>query len=721
MNDKRLAKMRTNALLPQFEAAMRLLRQDAEEASRISYAIGSAEYGEWTHHYYCHHDGARLAFDWQKPSAHSCPVCGMVWQGEPFDSAWTSIVHANIGRAVYHMALLNAIEPDEALLRRTKQFLMSYADEYGGYEIHGNIPYNGPGKLFAQTLDEAHWIIDLSVGFQFIRASLTAEEESHIRQGLLEPCVRFLIAHKEEQIHNHAVLITSAIASLGILLGDEKIIDAGLSGEYGLHDQIQRGRFADGLWYEGNVQYHFYAFKSLMNYALMAEGTPWDIWQAPGLQSMFDYPVNWILPNGFMPSFNDAGSADGIHSYAPFYEIALDIFGDELYRSLLNTAYGTPWAETAFAGVKTVERDSVLALLFGCELAPADSSESGQLWKASHRSVSLPVSGITKLVNAKRWQAIVKHSKFGGEHDHMDRLGLSIVCGEIPLLVDPGTTAYGVPAHYGWFKHTFSHNTVSLNGADQPPADGRVLCLEQLPWGTWTETAVDWKTEEYEMKGRIILPPELSPWDLQAYEGASIRRINVLTEHYLLDMVKVDVNGLREVSWMNHFSGRLEEDEKRVWQSTDVNLSRLDQQWLKQKKRLAAGEVPGEALSFRYKMEKGSLRQHLWSSQPTQIYSALTPDNPPDQDRTSMIMQVKTGATTIFAQLLFYQLDQEPVSAGAALVENAETEGKTEPLEITEMPDQSFRIAITTNGVQDEYSLVWAESGARLNKRDGRS
>ncbi|WP_139995563.1 heparinase II/III domain-containing protein [Paenibacillus paridis] len=721
MNDKRLAKMRANALLPQFEAAMRLLRQDAEEASRISYAIGSAEYGEWTHYYYCHHDGARLAFDWQKPSAHSCPVCGTVWKGEPFDSAWTSIVHANIGRAVYHMALLNAIEPDEALLRRTKQFLMSYADEYGGYEIHGNIPYNGPGKLFAQTLDEAHWIIDLSVGFQFIRASLTAEEESHIRQGLLEPCVRFLIAHKEEQIHNHAVLITSAIASLGILLGDEKIIDAGLSGEYGLHDQLQRGRFADGLWYEGNVQYHFYAFKSLLNYALMAEGTPWDIWQAPGLQSMFDYPVNWILPNGFMPSFNDAGSAEGIHSYAPFYEIALDIFGDELYRSLLNTAYGTPWAETAFAGVKTVERDSVLALLFGCELAPADSSESGQLWKASHRSVSLPVSGITKLVNAKRWQVIVKHSKFGGEHDHMDRLGLSVVCGEIPLLVDPGTTAYGVPAHYGWFKHTFSHNTVSLNGADQPPADGRVLCLEQLPWGIWTETAVDWKTEEYEMKGRIILPPELSPWDLQAYGGASIRRINVLTEHYLLDMVKVDMNGRREVSWMNHFSGMLEVDEEKVWQSTDVNLSRLDQQWLKQKKRLAAGEIPEEALSFRYKMEKGSLKQHLWSSQPAQIYSALTPDNPPDRDRTSMIMQIKTGETIIFAQVLVYELDQEAVSAGAALDETAETAVKTETLEITEMPDQSFRIAITTNGVQDEYSLVWAESGAQLNKWDGRS
>lgn len=132
MNDKRLVKMRTNACLPQFEAAMRLLRQEAEEASRISYTIGPVEYGEWMHQYYCHHDGAKLSFDWGQPHTHVCPVCGTVWSGEPFDSAWTSFVHANIGRAVYHMAMLHAIEPDEALLHQTKQFLLSYADNYEG-------------------------------------------------------------------------------------------------------------------------------------------------------------------------------------------------------------------------------------------------------------------------------------------------------------------------------------------------------------------------------------------------------------------------------------------------------------------------------------------------------------------------------------------------------------------------------------------------------------
>ena len=38
---------------------------------------------------------------------------------------------------------------------KVKQILLTYAKYYAGYEIHGNIPCNGPGKAEAQTLDEA--------------------------------------------------------------------------------------------------------------------------------------------------------------------------------------------------------------------------------------------------------------------------------------------------------------------------------------------------------------------------------------------------------------------------------------------------------------------------------------------------------------------------------------------------------------------------------------
>lgn len=702
MDIKRLERLRTNAGRPEFREAIALLQQEAEEASRITYTIRVNEHGHWTHYYYCHEDGTRLSFEWELPFSHRCPTCGKERTGEPFDSAWTSIAHTQIGRAVYHISLLAVIEPDTKRIDMVKTYLMAYASYYETYQAHGDIPYNGPGKLFAQTLDEAHWIIDLAMGFDVIRDHLTLEEEAHIRSGLLEPCARFLIDHKEKQIHNHSVLITSAIASIGLLLDDNQIIRAGLEGEYGLLDQIARGIFEDGLWYEGNVQYHFYAFQSLLHYALIAEGTQWDVWTNKALKAMFDFPLNVVLPDGAMPTLNDASLGDSIGTYTRYYEIALDIYGDEIYRSLLNTAYGTEWADRQFTNVKTVARSSVYALMFGRELAPAGPKDRLSLWDATNRTQSFPASGLTKLVNRSGWQAIIKHSRFGGEHDHMDRLGLSVVCGSVPLFVDPGTTAYGIPAHYGWFKHTYSHNTVSIGGGDQPPRDGRLVQLSEQPWGTWAETTVDWLADDFYMKENIVMPPELSPWDAEAYAGVQIRRINALAGDYLLDIVSVTVPECRDVHLSTHFSGELHLSAAASWEPANERLSTLDQKWLKEKQRLQAGER-----SFSYQMREGSLEQLIWCSMPSDIYAALTPDNPLTANRTTLIQRVAAEHTVLFIQALIYDPYKDCIYR---------LSDRTK-LTVTELGSDAYRIELMKPEGRLRYTLDLSQSVAEFSRQ----
>lgn len=701
MDKKRLERLRTNAGQPEFREALALLRKEAEEASRITYTIRVNEHGQWTHYYYCHEDGTELNFQWDLPFSHRCPTCGKERTGEPFDSAWTSIAHTQIGHAVYHMALLTLIEPDTQRIDRVKSYLMAYANHYETYQTHGDIPYNGPGKLFAQTLDEAHWMIDLAMGFDAIRGHLTPEEEAQIRSGLLEPCAHFLIEHKEKQIHNHSVLITSAIASIGLLLGNEEIIREGLEGEFGLLDQIARGIFEDGLWYEGNVQYHFYAFQSLLHYALIAEGTQWDVWTNKALKAMFDFPLPAALPSGDMPTLNDARLGHNIGTYTRYYEIALDIYGDEIYRSLLNTAYGTAWTDKQFIDVKTVRRDSAYALMFGRELEP-EEGKGQSLWDTAHRTQSLPASGLTKLVNRAGWQAIIKHSRFGGEHDHMDRLGLSVVCGSVPLFIDPGTTAYGIPAHYGWFKHTYSHNTVSIAGADQPPRDGNLIQLSEQPWGVWVETAVDWLADDFYMKDRIILPPELSPWDMEVYRGVQIRRINVLAEDHLLDIVSVTVPELRDVHLNTHFSGKmLFCTGAASWAPTDERLGTLDQKWLKHKQHLLAG-----SRSFSYQMRTGSLEQLTWCSKPADIYSALTPDNPPSGNRTTLIQRVDVANTVLFIQALNYDPNKDCGSRSIAPAK----------LLVNELGGDRYLIELLKPEERLRYVLDLSRSAAELSR-----
>ncbi|CAH1225745.1 hypothetical protein PAECIP111891_05858 [Paenibacillus allorhizoplanae] len=696
MDIKRLERLRGNAVNTEFQSAMALLRRDAEEAAKITFAIRSHEQGEWMHYYYCDEDGARLTFEWLKPHLHRCPTCGKERQHARLDGGWTSLAHSQIGRAVYHIALLYAIEPNAERLQFVKSYLMAYADHYETYAIHGNIPYNGPGKLFAQTLDEAHWITDLALGFDMIKEHLTREEITQIRRGLLEPCARFLIAHKEEQIHNHSVLITSAIAALGLLLNDKEILDAGLEGEYGLRDQLVRGIFEDGQWYEGNVQYHFYAFQSLLHYALIAEGTERDVWQMNALKAMFDFPLHVVLPNGVMPTLNDAGLGHHIGTYAPYYEIAYGIYGEARYRSLLQAAYGMDEAGLSMQSVNLSKRDSVYALMFGGDLAGQPAEAPDSLGEEVRRTRSLPVSGLTKIVNQNGWHVIVKHSRFGGEHDHMDRLGLSIMHGDIPLLVDPGTTAYGIPVHYGWFKHTYSHNTVSIDGADQPPRDGRLIQMHEEPWGVWLETAVDWLSEDYVMKDRIILPAELHPWDVDAYQRVKIRRLNVLVENHLLDIVQVTVPATREVHFNNHISGELVSDEA-VWSPTDDKLSRLDQQWLKDKKRLVQG-----APAFAYEMRKGNLEQHLWCSLHADLYCALTPDNPPSGQRTSLIAVASVEQSVIYVQTLHFGAKQQEARQGK--------------LEVTMLSSNTLQVLWNKESDQHTYVVKLGSEKAELNK-----
>jgi hypothetical protein len=490
------------------------------------------------------------------------------------------------------------------------------------------------------------------------------------------------------------------------------------------------------MWYEGAFQYHFYGYHSLLQYVILVENTAWDLRKHPALKRMFDFPLGYILPDGTLPNLNDASYPYDIQRLAPYYEIALDWYRDARYRQLLCLAYGLEGGmvmneEQQYVGEEDLirmrkvltgsvpaNRDSLEALWFG-ETLSRGGEVSSKPSTASHLNadtaeVSLAqllmsdttsdASGLTKLVNRKGWHLLVKHSKFGGEHDHMDRLGLSFAAGSVPLFVDPGTTAYGVPAHYGWFKHTYSHNTVSINGKDQPPADGKQLQYHQEHWGSWVESAVHWNDSAYEIKDSIILPQEMCPWDEQAYDGVNIRRVNVLTEHLLLDMVKVTVPDEREMDLLYHLSGKLEEEGR--WHSTDALLSELSEEWLQDKR--SKPSAPNEALHW--KMSKGRLQQASWCSEPVQLIAARTVDNPPSRFRQTLVQRVSGSniREAVFINAFVYDdlaRSHQHQSLASELLK----------LEVTVNERGGLLLELTASGVKYCFRLDWKESYSELS------
>ncbi|MDQ0061500.1 heparinase II/III domain-containing protein [Paenibacillus harenae] len=629
MNKWRRGRARSNARLHEFEHAVQRLRSEAQEALLVQHGVSKNEQGNWGHYYHCRHDGNALSFEWSRPKEHHCPHCGALWTGEPFDSAWTALAHSKRGHLMKILAIELDLELNEQALSHLKSAFLDYARYYSGFQIHGDIPYNGPGKLFAQTLDESHWIMDLALAYQWVSDQFEPEEREYIMQGLFRPCADFLIAYKEYQIHNHAVLITSAISILGFILSDTNIQRAGLEGEYGLYDQIARGILPEGFWYEGAFTYHYYAMEPIIQYALTVEGSDWDIQRIPAvndaLKQMFEFPLRFLLPGGLFPSPNDASKVVGIESYIHLYEFAGDWY--ETYQELLAEVY---------SGER--RRDSLYALICGRTLESSADGQWCSIPKLAFEWSSSEGSGLTKLVNRQGYHVTMKHSPFGGEHDHMDRLGLSYGFGSVPILIDPGTVAYAVPAHYDWFKHTYSHNTVCLNGTDQPPADCRFIASGEEHWGQWAASSVSWNDGDYRMKGNIMLPEEKCTWDESAYDGSRVTRTVALTEHVLLDLIKVSAKEGTEVDLPYHVSGLAELTEE--WEKTDDRLSLLNQELFQHKRTRRSAEVD------RVSWTVGELlvEQRFWSSEPCSLYAARTPDNPPDRDRHSLIQRLRIGA-----------------------------------------------------------------------------
>lgn len=652
-----LERAAANARLPEFAPALELLRRRAEEAFTVSFGMSAGDRGEWGHYYYCSEDAGRLVFDWSRPKEHRCSVCGKVYTGNLYDACWIGQAHHSIGTGAFHMALCGRLDGREDYIRRVRDNLLDYARYYEGWEIHGNIPYNGPGKLFAQTLDESHWILELGLAYLMIRSGLDQADDEAVCRGLLRPCAQFLIAHKESQIHNHAMLITSAISLLGFLLGDEEIHRAGLEGEYGLLDQLQRGVLEDGFWYEGVVHYHFYALHPVLQYGWAVENTPWDIRSIGAIRSMLDFPLRFIQPDGSFLRRHDATSVVNIGTYAPYYELGLAWFADERYRAYLRRAYGLEGSLTSLSlpGYRPVKRDSVFALCFGMDLAVEDGEALDTLRRAVEQPQSSAGSGLTKLPGAGGLHLTVKHGSFGGEHDHMDQLNLSLSACGIPLLEDAGTVPYAMPLHYGWFKHTFSHNTVSVNGMDQPPADGRRLGFGEEAWGSWVCAAADWKRDDYLMKGRIVLPRELRPWDEPSYQGVELARICLVRGNWVVDAVKATLPDRRQTDFLLHVDGTLVGDPGLLGEPAEEVFCHLDKALFRDPRSLRL--EPGAAQPLVWAADKGTLIQYDWCSRGSTLLSAATPGNPAGRQRQTLVRRMEGEGEMVC--LHFFQYNAE--------------------------------------------------------------
>ncbi|MBF0708789.1 heparinase II/III family protein [Alkalihalobacillus hwajinpoensis] len=607
--------------------AKKKLIAEADEALQIPFRPSKTDIADWGHYFHCPYDGAALNFSWTNNKKFDCPSCRRVFEDSPFLGGWMGMAHGKLGEAVKHLSFAYAATKRDDYLLKANKILLDYAECYPHYRTHGKIPYNGPGKLFAQTLDEANWMINLCYAYHIGKEHFTKEELELVNNQLFLDAATFLSTWKEQQIHNHAVHITVAICMIGSILGNVHLIEQGFNGDYGLRNQIRKGVLEDGLWYEGSFSYHFYTLESIVQLAHITDDTR--LWSFPEIKKMFDTPLLFIDNEGLLPSLNDSSSSISLSKYAHLYEFAFSIYGEEQYQIILRSLYGMQPSK-----FKRVPRDSY-SLFFVNQFVLNNNNCIVPSCKNNQNKTLTSSSSLTKISCENGWQVFQKHAPFGGEHDHLDQLGLSLSLKNKPFIRDPGTTRYSVPVHYDWFKHTYSHNTVSINGSDQPPADGKRIKAEQCEWGSWVESVVDWKSDTYLFQNLIQLPESMSSWDVESYKDCSIQRFNAITDRLFLDIVTVNVPEKREVDLLYHVDGHVLDTQN--WKTSQAKLSKLNQDLFNNKREMMKN---GSTL-LQWKANEETVNQHSWCSSKTMLYLASTPDNPPVANRATLIQRSK--------------------------------------------------------------------------------
>lgn len=582
----------------------------------------------WNLYYFCPEHGVRLTWDRFKPNAHCCPIDGHEFSGEPYDGAWWRWLNTLNSKACYELGLLWQLTQEEVYLNKVRSLLLEYAKYYPSYEEHGGIPYNGPGKANAQTLCEANCHLDFARGYDFIRQALSDADKAYIEQRLLREGADFLIQHRSAQLHNHEMKINATVGVIGLLLNEQSYLDFALYSDYGLHYQLNHGCIGEGMWFEGSVHYHYYALQALLAYEKIAYKTMHSVSNNKNLLKMLKFPLRLMTNTGDFPRLNDCIAGQEKLNHSHIFEFAYKQYQDESFLAALHAIY------------KDKPRMNLEAFLYGIETLPAYQPLACQ-------SLHAPESGYTLGYNpSKEHLFLLKHAPYGGEHDHYDRLGIILIRNGFEILPDLGTTGYGADLHYKYYKNTATHNTLSVNQANQPPNNPSLLAYHEDEDLLYIDTKADWSQRPPKVDSHTI-----TQWDVSAYKNVKFRRILIWLGDALIEINRIHNPHQQALSLTYHVRGK----------------HRLNESWISTENRLngplsimhsCAHRHLQTQLNLSYQINgQPDFYQSLATSHACDLLAGYAPDNPATQDLAYLLVR---SQAPLFSTMLVHDLNSHP-------------------------------------------------------------
>ena len=614
----------------------------------------------WIMNFVCPEDSATLRYDYASEFEYVCPVCGKVYSGEPYSGAWWRYTVEKVVDNGFLCAVVWMITGEEKYKNVACEILERFAENYSGYELHGGIPYNNPGMINSQTLCEALTIRSLAMAFDIVADTMPAEWRERIVEKLIVPSANVLCEQRMNQLHNHEVVIDSALGIVGLVTKREDLIDFGVNAKYGLKYQMEHGVLEDGFWFEGTVHYHYFALWACMMFEKFAKNTPYTLRNLGIYEKMYAMPLRLMKPNFHMPCLGDGNGEGMFEELAEHYEFPYALIHTREMAQLLNKVY-------------TVQkRDGMQALLYG-----VDEIEDVEPLTLSNYHDN-EASGLTVVHGAGEQYLLFKHGKFGGEHDHYDKLGIHYSVGECDVIADFGTVGYNAPHHYPYFKNTFTHNTVCINGVNQPPADGKTIEYRSGDGETLVQGYAGWVGE---LPDRDSL--SITQWDEDAYRGVRMNRALLVRDEYIVEAFLVRGADGKTVDWNIHPKGAwaAREDAK-----PDTVGDSQPQRFLHD----AVGVSNHGVVESVWVQDAGTLRVWSGCNCEGRLIYAQGPDNPPDKTVTYLTHRVEgMRGDILYMNVICFERDGN----------------KLQKVSMSQQDARNVEICVTYDGVERRHAF----------------
>lgn len=371
-----------------------------------------------------------------------------------------------------------------------RDMLLQYASFYSDLPLHPKTRSYARGKIFWQCLNDANWLVFMSQAYDAIYNSLTSAEREILETKLFRPFADHIsVANPQffNRIHNHSTWATAAVGMIGLVMGDDELIQRAL---YGLHTD----NFSDAMDDDGGfirTQGQEAGFFANLDSAFSPDGY---YTEGPYYQRYAMYPFLVFAQSLSNANYNEQAfdRNQGVLLKAvetlvqlsdhdgEFFPLNDAQKGMSLLANELVTAVGIAYQSGQDPRLLGIAKMQQRVLLDGAGFATAAAIAAKKSQPFKRSSIALTdgssgtEGGLAILRDKNESLALVfKYTAQGLSHGHYDKLSFSLYERGNEILQDYGMARFVnigqkgggnyLPENTTWAKQSVAHNTLVVN------------------------------------------------------------------------------------------------------------------------------------------------------------------------------------------------------------------------------------------------------------------